>query len=73
MTEPKLDAKLDAPPDTRFDMPGVDDPVDTEVGVILLGLDADRLLAGLGLASLAEDPGRVAVTVDRVRHDQVGS
>ncbi|GGS31655.1 DUF6187 family protein [Actinokineospora fastidiosa] len=58
--------------DLRFAMPAVDDPVDTEVGIILLGLDADRLLAGLGMTSLADDPGRVAVTVDRMRHGRPG-
>ena len=42
--------------DTRFDMPDVDDPASTEAGVIMLGQNADRLLAGLGFASLAEDP-----------------
>ncbi|WP_255482083.1 DUF6187 family protein, partial [Amycolatopsis sp. SID8362] len=33
--------------DTRFALPEVDAPAATEVGVILLGLEADRLLAGL--------------------------
>ncbi|MFC5286338.1 DUF6187 family protein [Actinokineospora guangxiensis] len=58
--------------DLRFEMPAVDDPPETEVGVILLGLDADRLLAGLGMAALAEDAGRIAVAVDRVRHGRPG-
>lgn len=66
------ESRVDALPDLRFAMPGVDDPVDTEVGVILLGLDADRLLAGLGMASMAEDPGRIAVAVDRIRHGRPG-
>jgi hypothetical protein len=35
--------------------------------VILLGLAADQLLAGLGLASLAEDPTGVTLLVDQVR------
>lgn len=38
--------------DTRFALPAADDPASTEVGVMLLGLSADRLLAGLGLAGL---------------------
>ncbi|WP_020670859.1 DUF6187 family protein [Amycolatopsis nigrescens] len=54
--------------DTRFSLPAVDAPASTEVGVILLGLDAERLLAGLGLATLADDPGLVALAVDQVRH-----
>jgi hypothetical protein len=54
--------------DTRFDMPSVDSPASTEVGVILLGLDAERLLAGLGMATLADDPTAVALSVDHVRH-----
>ena len=58
--------------DLRFAMPAVDDPPETEVGIILLGLDADRLLAGLGMAALAEDAGRIAVAVDRVRHGRPG-
>ena len=59
--------------DLRFEMPAVNDPPETEVGVILLGLDADRLLAGLGMASLAEDAGRIAAAVDRVRHGKPGA
>jgi hypothetical protein len=38
--------------DTRFALPAADDPASTEVGVMLLGLSAERLLAGLGLAGL---------------------
>ncbi len=57
--------------DTRFSLPSVHDPASTEVGVILLGLDADRLLAGLGMAAaseLAGDPAVVALLVDEARH-----
>jgi hypothetical protein len=54
--------------DTRFTLPGVDDPASTEVGIILLGLDADRLLAGVGLAQLADDPTQVTLAVDQLRH-----
>ncbi|MFD8500321.1 DUF6187 family protein [Amycolatopsis sp. NPDC059657] len=54
--------------DTRFSLPGIDDPPSTEAGVILMGLDAERLLAGLGLATLADDPALVTLAVDRVRH-----
>ena len=55
-------------PDTLFALPGVGDPASTEVGVILLGLDARRLVAGLGLAGLADDPALVTLAVDRLRH-----
>lgn len=58
--------------DTRFALPAVDDPASTEVGVILMGLDAPRLLAGLGIATLADDPTLVTLMVDRVRHDVPG-
>ncbi|HEU5475364.1 MAG TPA: DUF6187 family protein [Actinophytocola sp.] len=54
--------------DSRFTLPAVDDPAAVEVGVILLGLDAERLLAGLGVASMADDPTTVALLVDRIRH-----
>lgn len=54
--------------DTRFTLPAVDDPASTEVGIILLGLDADRLLAGVGLAQLADDPALVTLAVDQLRH-----
>lgn len=67
MTEPRVHTRPDLA-DPRFDMPAVDDPPSTEVGVILLGLAADRLLTGLGMAALSEDPGAIAVTVDRLRH-----
>lgn len=56
------------PEDTQFTLPGVDDPASTEAGVILLGLDAERLLAGLALADGADDPGLVALGVDQARH-----
>jgi hypothetical protein len=54
--------------DTRFSLPAVDDPPLTEAGIILMGLDPDRLLAGLGLATADDDPGQVALAVDRCRH-----
>jgi hypothetical protein len=54
--------------DTRFSLPAVDDSAGTETGVILLGLDADRLLAGLGLAALGDDAAQVALAVDFARH-----
>lgn len=54
--------------DTRFSLPAVNDLSSTEVGVILMGLDAERLLAGLGLATLADDPALVTLVVDQVRH-----
>jgi hypothetical protein len=53
---------------STFALPAVDQPADTETGVILAGLDAERLLAGLGLASLADDPTLVTLLVDQVRH-----
>lgn len=76
MTETRQAGRAGAEPagaaaDTRFDMPAVDDPAETEVGIILLALDADRLLAGLGMASAAEDPGRVAIAVDLLRHQRL--
>lgn len=55
-------------PDSPFLLPGVDDPAATEAGVILMGLEADRLLAGLGLAALADDPTMVTMVVDQARH-----
>jgi len=56
------------PFDTRFSLPAIDDPASVEVGVILMGLDAERLLAGLGVATLGDDPALVAMLVDQVRH-----
>jgi hypothetical protein len=54
--------------DTRFTLPAVDDTPMTETGVILMGLDAERLLAGLGMATLNDDPALVALAVDQLRH-----
>lgn len=54
--------------DPRFALTAVDDPPLTETGVMLMGLDAERLLAGLGMAALADDPAQVALAVDRARH-----
>jgi hypothetical protein len=58
--------------DSRFVLPAVDDPASTEVGVILLGLDAARLLAGVGFARLADDPALVTQAVDQARHGVAG-
>jgi len=60
-------------PDLRFTLPSVEDPPMLEAGVVLLGLDAERLLAGLGLAALADDPALVTLAVDRIRHDARGA
>jgi hypothetical protein len=54
--------------DTRFSLPAVDAPPSTEVGVILMGQEAQSLLAGLGTTTLAADPAAVALLVDQVRH-----
>lgn len=59
-------------PDGGFVLPAVDEPPLTETGVILAGLDAERLLAGLGMASLADDPALVTLLVDQVRHSGGG-
>jgi hypothetical protein len=56
------------PFDTRFTLPAVDDSPATETGIILLGLDAERLLAGLGMAALGDDAAQVALAVDHARH-----
>lgn len=54
--------------DTRFGMPAVDQPALTEIGVILSGLDTDRLLAGLGVAAADNDPTAAVLRVDQLRH-----
>ncbi|CRK57324.1 hypothetical protein [Alloactinosynnema sp. L-07] len=54
--------------DTRFTLPAIDAPASTETGVMLLGLDPERLLACLAVVTLADDPGQVAMLVDHVRH-----
>jgi hypothetical protein len=59
--------------DPRFILPSLDAPPAVEAGVVILGLDAERLLAGLGLAALADDPALVTLAVDRIRHDAPGA
>jgi hypothetical protein len=56
--------------DTVFSLPSVDDDPDTEVGVLLMGLAPDRLLAGLGVACRDSSAGVAEVTmvVDQLRH-----
>jgi hypothetical protein len=55
---------------TAFSLPSIDDDPDTELGVLLMGLGPERLLAGLGVAS--GDPGAdaaaVTLLVDQLRH-----
>ena len=58
--------------DPAFTMPAVDEEAPVETGVILAGLDAERLLAGLGLAGLADDATLVTLLVDQVRHSGGG-
>lgn len=61
------------PDDLRFALASIDDPDGTEVGVILLGLDAERLLAGVGSARLADDDtALVTQAVDQARHEVAG-
>lgn len=55
--------------DSRFTLPSIDDAPSTEAGVILMGLDAERLLAGVGLARIADEPALVALAVDQARHE----
>jgi hypothetical protein len=57
--------------DTVFSLPSVDDDPDTEIGVLLMGLGPERLLAGLGVACRdpAADPATVTLLVDQLRHD----
>jgi len=58
--------------DTRFALPAVDSSPLAETGVVLLGLDAPRLLAGLAVAESADDPALVALAVDEARHGVTG-
>ncbi|OLF13208.1 hypothetical protein BLA60_07090 [Actinophytocola xinjiangensis] len=62
------------PYDTVFSLPSVDDDAETEIGVLLMGLGPERLLAGLGVACLRGDagPAEVTLVVDQLRHDAGG-
>lgn len=59
--------------DTNFSLPAVDDDPDTEVGILLMGLGPERLLAGLGVASRDPDidPATVTLLVDQARHGRL--
>jgi len=56
--------------DTVFALPSVDEDPDTELGVLLMGLGPERLLAGLGVAASGEaaDPAAATLVVDQLRH-----
>lgn len=55
--------------DTVFSLPSVDEDPDTELGVLLMGMGPDRLLAGLGVvASGTGDPATATLLVDQLRH-----
>jgi len=62
------------PYDTVFSLPSVDDDAETEIGVLLMGLGPERLLAGLGVACLraSAEPAEVTLVVDQLRHDAGG-
>jgi hypothetical protein len=55
--------------DTEFSLPAVDDEPGTELGVLLMGLGPEPLLAGLGVAADDGDPTAVTLVVDQLRHD----
>lgn len=63
----------DVVPGAPLAPPSLDDPSAADAGVLLLGLDAERLLAGLGLAALADDLTLVTLAVDRIRQDPRGA
>jgi len=56
--------------DTVFSFPAVDDDPGTEIGVLLMGLESERLLAGLGVAAddPEGDPAAATLVVDQLRH-----
>jgi len=54
--------------DTVFSLPSVDEDPDTELGVLLMGLGPERLLAGLGVAGPDSDPAATMLVVDQLRH-----
>ncbi len=53
--------------DTVFALPAVDEEPETELGVLLMGLGPERLLAGLGVAA-DDDPVAATLVVDQLRH-----
>ncbi|MFG1796483.1 DUF6187 family protein [Nocardia sp. NPDC049149] len=58
-------------PNVTFDLPELDaDPV-SEAGVVLMGLDARRLLAVLGTATLTAQPCTAVLLVDKAWHQGV--
>jgi hypothetical protein len=57
--------------DTVFALPSVDEEPATELGVLLMGLGPERLLAGLGVAADGQgqdDPVAATLLVDQLRH-----
>ncbi|GAA2078446.1 DUF6187 family protein [Actinomadura alba] len=54
--------------DGSFSMPHLDISPDTEVGVVLLGLDARTLLTGLGISEIIDDPSLMVLAVDHLNH-----
>jgi len=55
--------------DTVFSLPSVDEDPDTELGVLLMGLRPERLLAALGVASEDDDPATTMLVADQLHHD----
>jgi uncharacterized protein DUF6187 len=61
---------MSEPYDTVFALPAVDADPETEIGVLLMGFEPERLLAGLGVAGsgLAAEPASATTYVDQLRH-----
>ncbi len=59
--------------DHRFELPALDQPSLSEIGVILSGLATDRLLAGLGLADDGVPPSTLVLRMDLLRHTGGGA
>jgi hypothetical protein len=54
-----------------FLLPMVDATPSAEAGVIIMGLEVEQLMVGLGLVALADYPTAVTLLVDQARHTGV--
>jgi hypothetical protein len=57
----------------EFRLPHVDASAEAELGVVLMGMDVERLILALGFEALFSEPASVLLTVDHLIHHELAT